>query len=82
MPTVVHGDFEWDGANAAITMKKPNEPSAASLEEMPEIAEPRFQRRPGLGHHAGRSVGEIIAIDPSSGCTSTPPMPSTTRSGT
>lgn len=45
------------------SMKKPSEPSAASLEEMPEISEPRFRRRPGRGHHAGRSVGEIVAID-------------------
>lgn len=44
-------------------MKKPNEPSAASLEEMPEISEPRFRRRSGRGHHAGHSVGEIVAID-------------------
>ena len=40
-------------------MKKPNEPSVASLEEMPEISEPRFRRRPGRGHHADRSVGEV-----------------------
>jgi hypothetical protein len=45
------------------SMKKPNEPSAASLEEMPEISKPRFRRRPGRGHHSGRSVGEIVAID-------------------
>jgi hypothetical protein len=45
------------------SMKKPNEPSAASLEEMPEINEPRFRRGPGRGHHAGRSLGEIVAID-------------------
>jgi hypothetical protein len=45
------------------SMKKPNEPNAASLEEMPEISEPRFRRRPGRGHHIGRDVGEIVAID-------------------
>jgi len=45
------------------SMKKPSEPSATSLEEMPEISEPRFRRRPGRGHHTGRSVGEIVAID-------------------
>lgn len=45
------------------SMKKPSEPSAASLEKMPEISEPRFRRRPGRGHHTGRSVGEIVAID-------------------
>jgi hypothetical protein len=45
------------------SMKTPNEPSAESLEEMPEINEPRFRRRPGRGQHVGRSVGEIIAID-------------------
>jgi hypothetical protein len=44
-------------------MKPENEPSAASIEEMPEISEPRFRRRPGRGHHVGRSAGEIIAID-------------------
>lgn len=42
---------------------QPNEPSAASLEEMPEISEPRFRRRPGRGHHAGRSVTDIVVID-------------------
>ena len=41
----------------------PPEPSAESLEQMPEIDEQRFRRRPGRGHHVGRSVGEIVAID-------------------
>ena len=27
------------------------------------ISEPRFRMRPGRGHHADRSVGEIVAID-------------------
>jgi uncharacterized protein (DUF4415 family) len=39
------------------------EPSAESLAEMPELSQRRFRRRPGRGHHAGRSVGEIVAID-------------------
>ena len=45
------------------SMKKPNEPSAASLEDMPEISEPRFRRRPGRGHHTDRGVGEVVAFD-------------------
>jgi hypothetical protein len=45
------------------SMKKPDEPTDASLEEMPEIREPRFHRRPGRGHHANRGAGEIVAID-------------------
>ena len=44
-------------------MKKQTEPSAESLEEMPEITDEHFRRRPGRGHHAHRNVGEIIAID-------------------
>lgn len=44
-------------------MKKQNEPSAESLEQMPEIDDPRFRRRPGRGHHASSSAGEIVAID-------------------
>jgi hypothetical protein len=39
------------------------EPTAESLAEMPEISEQRFRRRPNRGHHAARSVGEIVAID-------------------
>lgn len=42
---------------------KPSEPSAPALEEMPELSEPRFRRRPGRGHHAARSLGEIITIE-------------------
>jgi hypothetical protein len=53
MPRDMNGD----------SMKKPNEPTDASLQEMPEISEPRFHRRPGRGHHAHRSSGEIVAID-------------------
>jgi hypothetical protein len=42
---------------------KPSEPSVASLEEMPEINEPRFRRRLGRGHHASRRVGELATVD-------------------
>lgn len=45
-------------------MKKPTEPSTESIEEMPEISDVRFKRRPGRGHHAQRSTGEIVTIDP------------------
>jgi hypothetical protein len=44
-------------------MKKPTEPSAESLEEMPEISDERFKRRPGRGHHSQRNAGEIVTID-------------------
>jgi hypothetical protein len=44
-------------------MKNQDEPSAEALEEMPEIDDQRFRRRPGRGHHTGRSVGEIVTID-------------------
>jgi hypothetical protein len=44
-------------------MKKPTEPSQESLEEMPEIDDERFRRRPGRGHHTERNAGQIIAID-------------------
>jgi hypothetical protein len=40
-----------------------SEPSAESLREMPEVSEPRFRRRPGRGHHAQRSVGNIVLVD-------------------
>ena len=46
--------------------KKANEqtgPSQAALEEMPELDEQRFRRRPGRGHHVNRRVGEIVVID-------------------
>jgi hypothetical protein len=45
-------------------MKKQDEPSPESLEEMPEIDDQRFRRLPGRGHHVNRSPGEIVAIDP------------------
>lgn len=48
------------------SMKKANErpePTQAALEEMPEINEQRFRRRPGRGHHAHRRIGEIVVID-------------------
>jgi hypothetical protein len=44
-------------------MKKQTDPTAKSLEEMPEINDERFRRRPGRGHHVGRNAGEIVAID-------------------
>ena len=44
-------------------MKKQSDPSAESLEEMPELDDERFRRRPGRGHHAHRSAGEIVTID-------------------
>ena len=44
-------------------MKKQNEPSAESLEEMPELDDQRFRRLPGRGRHVSRSVGEIVTID-------------------
>jgi len=40
-----------------------SDPTQAALEEMPEIDEQRFRRRPGRGHHANRRVGEIVVID-------------------
>ncbi|MEO7736358.1 MAG: hypothetical protein ABIY55_35700 [Kofleriaceae bacterium] len=44
-------------------MKQPNEPSAEALEEMPEIDDQRFRRRPGRGHHEHHSVSEVVTID-------------------
>lgn len=44
-------------------MKKQNDPSAESLEEMPEINDERFRRRPGRGHHVDKTAGEIVTID-------------------
>jgi hypothetical protein len=44
-------------------MKKPTEPSQESLNEMPEINDERFRRRPGRGHHVGRDANQIVAID-------------------
>ena len=40
-----------------------SDPAAESLAEMPEINDARFKRRAGRGHHAARSVGEIVTID-------------------
>jgi hypothetical protein len=40
-----------------------HEPSAESLQAMPEITPDRFRRRTGRGHHRHRSVGEIVTID-------------------
>jgi hypothetical protein len=47
----------------ADSMNKQNDPSVESLQEMPEINDDRFRRRPGRGHHAERAVGEIVTID-------------------
>jgi hypothetical protein len=44
-------------------MKKQTDPSAESLQEMPEIDDERFRRRPGRGHHVDRTAGEIVMID-------------------
>ena len=44
-------------------MPQPTEPSAASLEEMPEVDDERFRRRPGRGHHTTRAAGEVVVID-------------------
>ena len=44
-------------------MSNPTEPGPDDLAEMPEIDDVRFRRRPGLGHHVDRSVGEIVVID-------------------
>lgn len=44
-------------------MKKNIEPSAESLDEMPELDDERFHRRPGRGRHAQRSTGTIVEID-------------------
>lgn len=44
-------------------MPKKPEPSPESLEEMPEIDDDRFRRRPGRGHHVRREVGEIVVIE-------------------
>ncbi len=49
-----------ESTNKAI---EDDEPSAESLQAMPEIASDRYRRRPGRGHHRQRRVGEIVAID-------------------
>ena len=41
----------------------PTEPSAESLEEMPEIDLSKLRRRPGRGHHAHLRTGELVAVD-------------------
>lgn len=43
------------------------EPTRDSLAQMPEIEEKRFQRRPGLGHFAGRSAGDLAPGTQSAG---------------
>ncbi len=44
-------------------MKKQTDPRDESLEEMLEIDDQRFRRRPGRGHHVERDAGQIVAID-------------------
>lgn len=44
-------------------MKKPTEPTPESREEMPEIDDQRFRRRPGRGHHSEHNVGDIVSCD-------------------
>ena len=44
-------------------MKKQSRPSEESLEQMPEIDDERFRRRPGRGHRAQLTVGSIVTID-------------------
>jgi hypothetical protein len=50
----------------ASTKKTPEpiEPSAESLEEMPEIDPSKLRRRPGRGHHAHLRGSELVAVDP------------------
>src|SRR5436190_1285048 len=56
MPRAMNDDF-------LKKVSEQPEPTPAALEEMPEINEQRFRRRPGRGHHASRSAGEIVIID-------------------
>jgi len=42
---------------------EPEEPTVESLDEMPEVSEPRFRRRPGRGHHAELHLGNIVLVD-------------------
>jgi hypothetical protein len=47
-------------------MKKANSPTVPgkeSLEQMPELDQTRFRRRPGRGHHQHLRLGGIVAID-------------------
>lgn len=44
-------------------MTNQQEPSAESLEEMPEIDDERFRCLPGRGHHVNRSLGELARHD-------------------
>ena len=44
--------------------KSAREPSAESLDEMPEVTdEGRFRRIPGRGHHANLRAGDLVRID-------------------
>jgi hypothetical protein len=47
------------------SIKKPLEPSAESLAEMPELTdEGQFRRIPGRGHHAALRSDDLVRIDP------------------
>ena len=41
----------------------PEEPSAESLAEMPEIDPAKHRRVPGRGHHLNLRSGELVAVD-------------------
>ena len=62
-----------DSDDSMKKVREPAEPTQAALEELPEIIELRFRRRPGRGHHAHRRSGEIVAIDAELGSRSGPP---------
>ena len=51
-------------ASTRTNSPEPLEPSAESLDELPEIDPSRFRRRPGRGHHVHLRTGEVVAIDP------------------
>jgi hypothetical protein len=42
----------------------PEEPSAESLAQMPEIDPSKHRRVPGRGHHVNLRTGPIVAVDP------------------
>jgi hypothetical protein len=45
------------------TTPDPDEPSAESLAEMPELDPSKLRRRPGRGHHTHLRTGELVAVD-------------------
>ncbi|HEY4181941.1 MAG TPA: hypothetical protein VGM90_34090 [Kofleriaceae bacterium] len=45
-------------------MKKHAEPSAESLEEIPELDDERLMRIPGRGHHTALRLGHVVTIEP------------------